>query len=53
MQFGISVLFISIYLMCKQNKIAMILKYRVEVLFETLSYKNIKLILTCMYTNKY
>jgi len=32
MQFGISVLFISIYLICKQNKIAIILKYRVEVL---------------------
>ena len=32
MQFGISVLFISIYLICKQNKIAIILKYCVEVL---------------------
>jgi hypothetical protein len=30
MQFGISVLFISIYLICKQNKIAIILKYCVE-----------------------
>jgi len=33
MQFDIYVLFISIYLICKQNKIAIVLKYRVEVLF--------------------